>query len=400
MKYLLTVFMLFSFFCMRINAQEVKAPRFGKGILNIVGKDSTWSMKFGTRMQLLGSATWSEEDGNIGDANTNFLIRRARLKFDGFILDEKLTYKIEIGLSNRDISGASKYTNNTPRYIYDALVKWNFYKNFSLWVGQTKLPGNVERVTSSGNLQFVDRSLLNAEFNIDRDIGAQIRHHFNITPKFLIRDIFAFSQGEGRNVTVGNKGGYQYTGRIELLPFGAFKGNNEYQGSALNREEVPKLMIAASYDFNDDAIKTRSNMGSFMENDIGEYQTDISTLFIDAVFKYKGFSFLGEYADRNADDPIAKNSDGTATEDIVQVGNAVNLQAGYLFKNNWEVSTRYTNIDLDRSLTLKSTQNQYTLGVSKYIVGHKLKVQTDFSYLSVYENTNQLMARLQLEVHF
>ncbi|MEL4307194.1 porin [Joostella sp. CR20] len=399
MKYL-TAFVLFSLLCISVNAQEVKAPRFGKGILNIVGKDSTWSMKFAARMQLLGTATWSEENGDFTDAYTNFLIRRARLKFDGHILTKKLIYKIEIGLSNRDISGASIYTNNTPRYIYDALLKWNFYKNFSLWVGQTKLPGNVERVISSGNLQFVDRSLLNAQFNIDRDMGAQLRHHWYVTPTFLIREKFALSQGEGRNVTVGNIGGYQYTSRVELLPFGAFEGNNEYKGSALNREEKPKLMIAATYDFNDDAIKTRSNMGSFMQNDVGEYHTDISTLFVDVVFKYKNFSFLGEYADRNADDPIAKNSDGSTTGDVVAVGNGVNLQAGYLFKNNWEISTRYTNIDLDRSVTLKSTENQYTVGISKYIVGHKLKVQSDFSYLSIFDNSDQLLARLQIEVHF
>ena len=37
---------------------------------------------------------------------------------------------------------------------------WNFYENFELWAGQTKLPGNIERVISSGNLQQVDRSLI------------------------------------------------------------------------------------------------------------------------------------------------------------------------------------------------------------------------------------------------
>ena len=40
-------------------------------------------------------------------------------------------------------------------------MKWNFYKNFELWFGQAKLPGNRERVVSSGNLQLVDRSILN-----------------------------------------------------------------------------------------------------------------------------------------------------------------------------------------------------------------------------------------------
>ncbi|MDG3583216.1 porin [Galbibacter pacificus] len=400
MKYYATVGLLFLAMCYT-NAQEIKAPRFGKGILNITGKDSTWSMKFATRIQLLGTATWQENNDNSTDFDTNFLIRRARLKFDGFAFTKKLTYKIEIGLSNRDISGGSPYTNNTPRYIYDALIKWNFYKNFSLWAGQTKLPGNVERVISSGNLQFVDRSLLNAEFNIDRDIGLQLRHRFYTGQNFLIREKFALSQGEGRNVTVGNIGGYQYTSRIELLPFGAFEGNNEYQGSALKRENKPKLMIGATYDFNDDAIKTRSNMGTFMETDTNPYETDISTLFLDIVFKYKGFSFLSEYANRNADDPIARNSDGTPTGDVVEVGNGFNVQAGYLFNSNWEISGRYTNLDMDEiGEYRKSYEDQYTFGISKYIVGHKLKVQTDVSYLSAFQSGNEIMARLQMELHF
>ena len=37
--------------------------------------------------------------------------------------------------------------------ILDAYLKWNFYKNFEIWAGQTKLRGNRERVISSQNLQ-------------------------------------------------------------------------------------------------------------------------------------------------------------------------------------------------------------------------------------------------------
>src|SRR5690606_20106056 len=107
----------------------------------------------------------------------SFLIRRARLKFDGFAYSPKLRYKIELGLSNQDIAGASEFTGDAPRIIYDAVIMWRFYQNFELWAGQTKLPGNRERVISSANLQLIDRSLLNSTFNIDRDIGFQLRHN-------------------------------------------------------------------------------------------------------------------------------------------------------------------------------------------------------------------------------
>ena len=379
-----------------MNAQEINAPKFGKGIFNLVGQDSTWTMKIAARMQFLAVSTWPEGQSN----ESEFLVRRARLKFDGYAFSPKLEYKLELGLSNRDISGASEFTSNAPRYILDAVIKWHFAPNFELWFGQTKLPGNRERVISSGNMQMVDRSLLNSRFNIDRDMGIQLRHKFNLSDKFIVKEIFAISQGEGRNITTGNLGGHQYTSRLEILPFGEFASDGDYSGSDLKREKTPKLAIGATYDFNNNAVKNRSNQGSYMANDVGFYETNISTVFVDAMFKYDGFSLMAEYSNRDAKDPYAKNSDGTLTGDEVQVGSGLNLQAGYLFKSNWEVSGRYTNIALDKTITGKDTENQYTLGVSKYIVGHKLKVQTDISHLEVANGTNELMYRLQFDIHF
>lgn len=389
--------------CAPVFSQEENAPPFGKGLFNLKGKDNSWDMKIGFRMQFLASNSWVEQandDGFLLEPQSNFLIRRSRLKFDGFAFSPKLEYKFELGLSNRDMSGTSEFTGNTPRFIMDAVVKWNFYENFVLWVGQTKLPGNVERVISSANMQLVDRSLLNGLFNIDRDIGFQLRHHLQLTDSFVVREIFAFSQGEGRNVTTGNLGGHQYTGRIELLPFGYFKNNGDYFGSDLEREPKPKLMLSASYDYNDDAVRNRSNMGTYMVTDTGFHETPIKTVFVDAMFKYRGFSVMAEYASRSADDPVAVNSDGTPTGVVVQEGNAINLQTGYLFKSNWEIAGRFTHAALNEDLTGRGPQSQYTLGLSKFFVGHKLKVQTDVNYLDLDNDTGVVLWRLQMDIHF
>ena len=400
MKLKVTLMVLFLSTISISTAQETNSPTFGKGLFNLVGKDSTWSMKIGARMQFLTTATWDNNDGEINNGNSNFLVRRARLKFNGFAFTPKLKYKLELGLSNRDISGSSIYTSNAPRYILDAVMKWNFHENFVLWFGQTKLPGNRERVISSGNLQFVDRSILNGGFNIDRDLGIQLRHHFNLTDTFIIREVIAISQGEGRNVTTGNLGGFQYTSRLEFLPFGNFAKKGDYLGSALNRPQTPKLAVGVTYDFNNNAVKTKSNQGAYMITDTGYFETNITTLFVDAAFKYKNFSFMGEYANRDAEDAIAKNEDGTATGMTVQVGNGLNLQAGYLFKNNWEIASRYSNVNFDENITGKAMTDQYTLGVSKYIVGHKLKVQSDFTYIDTEHTNSKLAFRLQFDIHF
>ena len=237
------------FICSNLSSQETSAPKFGKGLFNLICKDSSFSMNVSAIMQMLGTSNWDVNNG-LYNPTSNLLVRRARLKFSGFAYSPKLKYKLELGLSNRDIGKASSFTNEAPKYILDAVVKWNFSGNFVLWFGQTKLPGNRERVISSGDLQQVDRSLLNSRFNIDRDMGFQLRHHFNLTDTFIVKEMFAVSQGEGRNITTGNLGGHQYTSRVELLPFGKFASKGDYRGSDLKFEPTPKLALGFTYDFN------------------------------------------------------------------------------------------------------------------------------------------------------
>lgn len=379
---------LFSF------SQE-QVPKFGNGIFNLVDKDSTWSMKISARVQFLTSINWSEtQNEGWGDARSNFLIRRARLTMEGFALTPKLTYKIQLGFSNRDMLVANEYTGNTPGIVRDAVLMWNFYDNFELWVGQAKLPGNSERLISSGALQFVDRSSHNAQFNIDRDFGFQLHHHFNVADNFLIREKLAFSQGEGRNVISGNLGGYQYTAKIGIFPFGDFTLEDP------TYEKMPKFMISGAYNLNNNAVKTRGTVGSYMINDTGLYRTNINSLFLDAMFKYKGISFLGSYAQRDAKDPIAKNSDGSPTGTVVQVGEGFNFQAGYLFPGNWEVAARYTHLKWSFDQESSLPESQYTLGVSKYVVGHNLKIQSDLNYLTNTNSVRELFCRLQIQVLF
>ncbi len=384
-----------------LKAQEISDTSFGKGLINFVAKDSSFSVKFAPRFQFRSVSFWNHDGEQYGSPKHVALIRRARLKFDGFAYSPKLKYKLELGLSNRDISGANQFNRNTPRYILDAVIMWNFSGNWELWAGQTKLPGNVERVVSSANLQLIDRSLLNGFFNIDRDVGVQLRHKTKLGKNFLMREKISVSQGEGRNVTEGNEGGLQYTARLELLPFGTFKSKGDYSQSDLKREEDPKLMLGFTYNYNENAPRVRGFAGDYMIREDGTlYGTDQTSIFADAMFKYNGLSFMGEYAKRTADAPIATEQDGiTPTGDIVLTGNALNLQAGYLFKNNYEIAGRFTTVDFE-SVTEALPRQQYTLGVNKFIVGHKLKVQSDITYATLDGNENRITFRIGFDIHF
>ena len=390
--------------------QHKVASKFGKGVY-VVANDSSFSMKFNARVQSLLMFEAPVDDISMDGMTSNWLIRRSRLKFSGFAYSPKLKYKIELGLSNRDHGGENIHTNNTSNLILDAFVRWKFYNNMEVWIGQTKLPGNRERVISSQKLQFVDRSLVNSRFNIDRDMGIQFRNKVDFG-SIHTRQAFAISQGEGRNRT--NKkdpnpaNGFEYTARLEVLPLGEFTGKGDYFSSDLKREETPKVSFGITYDVNKDAARTGGNLGSYIQdaNDqvIETALASLNTILADVMFKYKGFSLLSEYANKTMDGTRITDEGSGDIINNYYTGTGLTVQAGYLLENNLEPAFRYTTITPELE-SGRDLQEMYTFGLSRYIQGHALKVQTDVSLLKetdqiTLDESSEVMFRFQVEMAF
>lgn len=385
-------------------AQIIPKSRFGKGV-SFMAKDSSMSLKFHFRMQQL---LMTDYDGAADEWSTNFLVRRSRLKFSGFAFSPKLQYKAEIGLTNRDISTSSEDGNGSgaSRLILDAVLKYQFQKHWQVWIGQTKLPGNRERVISSANLHFVDRSLLNSKFNIDRDMGVQVHGKYTLGGSVIIQPKFAITQGEGRDITAGNYGGLNYTGRVDILPLGKFEGKKEdYMAADIVRQSKPKLALGFTYNFNQGAVRQQGQLGKFVydstrvnsKGDILYAENDLTAIQADLHFKYSGFSLMSEFAVTTGSVKLDSTSHNYNT------GTAFSIEAGYVFKgSNIEPAIRYTTINPDDDTFSGITQtNMLTFGLSKYIVGHNLKIQTDFSYLT-YDGVDEadLLYRFQVEMQF
>jgi len=354
--------------------------KFGKGI-TFLANDTSFKVNLEFRIQNRydGFYLITEDTSYTGTAyEDKFYIRRSRLKLNGFAFSPKLKYKFEYDL----VKGI----------ILDAVIKWNFAGHFDLWVGQTKLAGNRERVISSQKLQFVDRSLLNANYTLDRDKGLQLRHHFSLG-KILIREVASVSIGEGKNYTdLSGSSGYNYTERIEILPFGEFKKKGDYIGGDIAREENLKLSLGFTYDYNDNAIQEHGQKGDVMTE-----SRDLTTYFGDMMLKYRGLSIMGEYASKSATvSPTIIDTSGLVIGSFY-TGTGINLQLGYLFENNWEVAGRMTQISPD-DITGNPDVEMYTFGISKYIVGHSLKVQSDFSIIQTEGEEDKLGIRIQMEL--
>ena len=91
LRYFLAVAFLFTI-C-TVHSQEISDTKFGKGIINYTAKDSSFSVKFAPRIQGRYTISWDHDGDNYGSGEQNFLIRRARLKFNGFAYSTKLKYK-------------------------------------------------------------------------------------------------------------------------------------------------------------------------------------------------------------------------------------------------------------------------------------------------------------------
>jgi len=118
--------------------------------------------------------------------------------------------------------------------------------------------------------------------------------------------------------------------------------------------------------------------------------------FVDAIFKYNGISVMAEYANKWGNESY----DISQVSNLYTTGSGFMMSVGYLFENNWEVAGRYTTVAPDNvEYSSISDRIEYALGVSKYIVGHNLKIQTDISYIDFWNNnTNDLLYRLQVEL--
>jgi phosphate-selective porin OprO/OprP len=356
---------------------------YGKG-LGITSPDSLFSMTIRFRIQNRAAfETLSEDDFEITKVEAR--VRRMRLRFDGFVYSPKLTYVIQLSFSRGDMDYESL---GFPNIIRDAYIQYAVSKSFLVGIGQTKLPGNRQRVNSSGDLQLADRSIVNSVFNIDRDFGVQATFRKN----WVIARA-AISSGEGRNINSSDNG-LAYTGRVEFLPFGSFTNGGEYFEGDLMREQKPKLSIGIGYSHNENAVRTGGQLGSMLAE-----STDIKTQMADLLFKHNGWSFAAEYLHRIAPKPISTDENGETS--YVYVGHGQNYQGGYLFKNNFELVGRYSVVTPDREISSDEIKKeQYTLGVNKYIKGHRVKIQSDVTLEQQFRDTpNQFwIYRFQVEV--
>jgi phosphate-selective porin OprO and OprP len=351
-----------------------QVERDERSLLNVengirISKDSLFLLNLRFRMQnRFGIRTESGDDLSI--EQTDFRVRRLRLRFDGFVLNPKIQYYIQLGFSKSDLDlDAGEFAQP----IRDAIIYYYIKPNLYFGFGQSKLPGNRERVISSGNLQFADRSIANGVFTLDRDFG--FFAYYTLTPHGKAEYQFkgAINTGEGRNPSPGDRG-LSYTGRFEYLPFGKFKNSGDYSEGDLEFETSPKLSIGLTYNWNESGARSRGQTGAIL------YEKRDQNVFIaDAMFKYMGWGLLTEYFERSSLDPITKNTMGLTR--AVWIGHGSNFQISRMLSRKSELAFRYAFVNPNDQISMIENRVEETnLGFTRYLNTHRIKVQANFGY--------------------
>ncbi|MGB1277237.1 MAG: porin, partial [Nannocystaceae bacterium] len=229
--------------------------RPGKG-LEITSKNDKFKIVPRLRIQFRSESQSQRLEGEEPDLTTSFQLRRARLQFAGHVFGKHNKYKAEFAFSPRDLGYKEGRLTRTPMLTWYAEFDYLWWA--TLRVGQYKIPYSRQRVVSSGNLELVDRTMANGEFNLDRDIGFDIRAKGKGGWKERFRYYAGIYVGEGRDgfqtesLRTSPGGGLMYLGRVEVLPFGSFK---DYSEVDFARTRKPRLSLGGAYVYLDKAKK-------------------------------------------------------------------------------------------------------------------------------------------------
>jgi hypothetical protein len=305
-------------------------------------------------------------------------------------------------------------------YLLDAYVSYKVTRRVELIFGQrATYTDNRELFMNSNALQLPERSRLTSAFASIREFGLFAKGTFKTGRGTYLKPYLTITNGDGANVFGNDRGGLKYGGRLDFLPFGLFTNFGQFRQADVVREQTPKLVVGVTANYNNGITSRRGrNSGRFVYlNDVNgngqledgeERLPDYSKFGIDFLFKYKGFSVLGEYHksfmsgvandinlrsdwfnDTNDfTDNFLSLSPGDYVKSQSMLGEAYNIQAGYLFKNGISIDARYTHINPDEfsflnNATFFNRPDFYTIGLSKYLSrSYGAKIQASYTWIN------------------
>jgi hypothetical protein len=362
-----------------------------------------FSMRMSTRVQF--RFTHQQEvangsDGTNGRNFNNFRVRRAKTQFTGNIFEKEFEYELLLSW----VSGAN--------IVEVARFRWAAMKELNLNAGQYKLAWSWEEITSSGSLQFVDRSYANSVFTqawakgvwIDGNIENNMLRYNAGVYNGVLR-----SNSDFRNNDQAMRGdsfddGFVDTDmmlnlRLETHPLGRVDYTmNDMRGEDTYADPLFALGLGVNYfwsGFNNPNIRPDTAAGTPAS---GRSRTSQDTLAItlDGHFRMYGFSVDAalfwrhtEFHNRGSNRYRPTTPARNGISNLSDVGATVEA-AYFIIPKEFNVGVRWSYLDSDevwvnggsRRHALRPDVNEIGVSANYYLHGNALKLTADVLYVN------------------
>lgn len=354
---------------------------YGKNGFTFSTDDNKFSLAIQNRIQARFAEPFDSDPRTLNDLNrdeNSFMIRRARTKLSGHAYAPWLKYYMQ-------------YDWSQP-VLRDLSLTVDKYKWAQVRVGRGKVSYNNERVTSSGSQQFVNRSIVNEIFTVDRQQGIEVKGNLFADKWYDMTYYVGAFTGMGVGERNNDDGNMMYSGRLQ---WNALGGEMKFSQSDIEFHEQPALNISVAANtnrskctaFETDSRSCRNLQGFLNPSDDnralrpqnGQYEID--QMMAEVNFKWRGFSLLHELHSKKIKDTANNDAETKLLGGFVQ--------AGY-FPHQWfsaippevEIAGRYAMVDMDTSRG-NDKQTEFSAVVNYFLEGHFNKLSLQLSRLSV-----------------
>lgn len=407
-SFLITIFIT-TFITAQESSQNKSDFDFGNGVsLSFEDGDYNFSINgYIKPTYVYNEMTSIVDGGTINEFNRQFKSKNSVLEISGNAKKEKVSFSIRMD-----------YSLSNP--LLEAWVGYHPSKSVNVYFGQkNSFLNNREMIFNEDILQFTDRSLLSQNHTnlYGQEFGLFIETTFG--EEFILSPKFAVTSGDGRNSfgedsRDSDLGGVKFGARLDLYPFGNFSKGNEGSVDLVGEQ---KLIMELGFAYSKN-IGTSHRTGNghgdimFYDADGNNNLPDYEKIFVDLLLKYKGFSFLAEYADAAAS---GLNQTYTDTfnllipqqiSEYLVLGSSYNFQLGYIFQNDIGIDFRYEfstpeftneiNNPYENSI-LQDFENM-SLGISKYFDNNNLKIQVGASSIKYFYGNETTIAELVCQI--
>lgn len=350
--------------------------------------DGDYSLQFKTRIQLRYANSMRE--GSANDQQS-FMARRIYFTGTGSFLTKNLTYNMTLQPTNGGVAADT---------LYYSWLNYKFMDASQVLFGLHKLNFNREEMTSSGKQQFVDRSLANERFNLDRSLG--LVWHGKAFDKKLE---YYLTVANGRSTRANLNGNQEmlYIARVAYNPLG------EFGYSESDTDNTQDLLLSVGLG------------GTYFQEEtaVSATQDDVLMGNADFTLKFHGFSFQSEV--------FYRNTDPGAAASVRDAG--YYAQAGYfLIPKKFEIAVRASSLFDDMgdngsavyfnngSLTGlggvndgvdeaadADNEHEFSAALNYFFKGHNLKLTGQYTFMldgQAGTTVNNHIAMLQAQLDF